>query len=303
MKNKKKIAWLGGDLRQYTAATVLSRGVWDIHMWGLDRSGEEEDGICFCGSCREAITGSAGIVFPLPATTDGVLLNCPFDSSDTHIRMDEILTMIEPGMIVIGGKIPAEFMANAEAKGVRVRDYFDSEEFQIQNAYTTAEAALSIAMNSLDKNICGAKVAVTGYGRIARHLVRLLKNLGAEVTVAARKDSDLAWAFSIGCSTVKIESENKSMHGLSPLLHGYDIIYNTVPHWLFDRNFLEKSDKKTFLVDLASVPGGVDICAAKEFGSNVLWATSLPGKYAPVSAGDLIASCVSRILHEEVETE
>ena len=85
------------------------------------------------------------------------------------------------------------------------------------------------------------------------------------------------------------------------LIHqGYDVIYNTVPHWLFGRDFLACADPKTFLIDLASVPGGVDIRAAKELGSNVLWATSLPGKYAPRSAGTLIGSCVDRILREEV---
>lgn len=301
MKSKKKIALLGGDLRQYIAATFLDNGIWDIYMWGLNRSEKDGDNIVFCERWEDAIAGCSAVVLPLPATTDGVLLNCPFDSANTRVRLDEILAKMEGGMIVVGGKIPMEFVANAEGKGICVRDYFGLEEFQIQNAYTTAEAAVSIAMNSLNKNICGAKVAITGYGRIAKHLVRLLNHLGADVTVAARKESDLAWAFSTGCSVLKIENDGKD--GLSQLAHGYDIIYNTVPHWLFDRAFLEKADRKTFIVDLASVPGGVDICAAKELGSNVLWATSLPGKYAPKSAGELIGTCVDGILREEVSGE
>jgi len=43
----------------------------------------------------------------------------------------------------------------------------------------------------------------------------------------------------------------------------------------------------------------VDICAAKEQGNNVLWATSLPGKYAPESAGRLIADWIENVLSEE----
>ena len=88
-------------------------------------------------------------------------------------------------------------------------------------------------------------------------------------------------------------------NALERLCHGYDVIYNTVPHWLFDRPFLEEVERSTFLIDLASVPGGVDVCAAKELSSNVLWATSLPGKYAPMSAGALIADCVVSILNKE----
>ena len=53
------------------------------------------------------------------------------------------------------------------------------------------------------------------------------------------------------------------------------------------------------IIELASAPGGVDICAARELSSNVLWASSLPGKYAPYSAGALIAECVKDILLSE----
>ena len=118
----------------------------------------------------------------------------------------------------------------------------------------------------------------------------------AHVTVAARKREDLAWAQSLGCDTVRLRE------GVTPreLAVGFDVIYNTVPHWLFGRDFLEMTGKDTFLIDLASVPGGVDVLAAKELGSNVLWATSLPGKYAPKSAGESIADCVKKILLEEV---
>ena len=297
MKGKKKLALLGGDLRQYTAAVILSRGAYDIKMWGLDKSGRGEDSVGFCRGWEEAIDGAMGVVLPLPASTDGVLLNCPFDSSASPPRLSDLLGKMEAGGIIIGGKIPATFASLAEARGIRVFDYFQSEEFQIHNAYTTAEAAISIAMNSLDKNIVDAKIAITGYGRIAKHLVHLLRSLSVDVTVAARKDSDLAWARSLGCETLKITSGEKE-RPMSPLARGYDVIYNTVPHWLFDREFLETMDPTTFIIDLASVPGGVDICAAKELGSNVLWATSLPGKYAPRSAGALIASCVEQILEE-----
>ena len=296
MKSKQQIAMLGGDLRQYAAAVRLSRGDWTVRLWGMDRSGRGEDSVGFYRTCEEAVDGADAVVLPLPASTDGTTLNCPFDASERHLRLSELLGMMKEGSVIVGGRIPEPFCHSAEAKGIRVRDYFDSEEFQIENAYTTAEAAISIAMNSLNRNLCGASVAVTGYGRIAKHLVRLLMAIGAKVTVAARKGSDLAWAHSLGCATLKLGTPQ----AIESLSHGYDVIYNTVPHWLFDRAFLESADPSTFLIDLASVPGGIDICAAKELGSNVLWATSLPGKYAPISAGDLIADCVDRILSEEV---
>lgn len=296
MNTKHRLAMLGGDLRQYTAAVMLSKKNWDVRLWGLRTAGEGVEGVTLVDHPEDAITGAVGVVLPLPVSVDGVLLNSPMDPSDTRLRLQDLLSYTGEGQWIVGGKIPESFTAQAEAKGLSVYDYFLSEEFQIQNAYTTAEAAVSIAMNRLNRTLMGAKVVITGYGRIAKHLSNLLRSLGAQVTVAARKKSDLAWAKSFGCETLDI-SHGGAIHDLR---RGYDVIYNTVPHWLFDRSFLEGADPSTFLIDLASVPGGVDIGAAKELGSNVLWATSLPGKYAPDSAGELIANCVDRILREEV---
>ena len=64
------------------------------------------------------------------------------------------------------------------------------------------------------------------------------------------------------------------------------------------REFLSKVDRNTMLVELASVPGGFDVCAARELGANISWALSLPGKYAPESAGTIIAESVLEILKE-----
>lgn len=299
MKDINKIAVLGGDQRQYTAAAVIGKSTERVCIWGIYTSEISNDRLTVCDSCEAAVENASAVILPLPASPDGIYLNCPFCDKE-KIKLCDIIDSMERDTIIIGGRIPKDLIARAEKKGIKVRDYFLSEDFQIKNAYITAEAALSIAMNSLDKNIRNSKIAVTGYGRIAKHLVRLLVGMGADVTVAARKESDLAWGYSSGCSVLKIDGSDVGQNNIYKLSKGYDVIYNTVPCWLFDRFFLTEVDKKTFIIDLASAPGGVDICAAKELGANVLWATSLPGKYAPASAGELIASCVKEILQSEV---
>ena len=140
-------------------------------------------------------------------------------------------------------------------------------------------------------------MAVTGYGRISKHLCRLLNCFGARVTVVARDPNALLWASALGCNTLLLD-EDRSV--LKELYFGFDAIYNTVPTWIFDRAHLEGLDKKTLIIDLASAPGGVDIKAARELGANVNWATSLPGKYAPQSAGEHIAECIDSIIKREV---
>ena len=296
MKSNIKISMLGGDLRQLAVAQRLSERYDNIDLWGLVTSAPfTADGVRMASSLSESVKDADVILLPLPASVDGVTLNAPLAEVSERVRLSAVAERAREGALLIGGRIPESFVGLAERGGVSVRDYFESEDFQIKNAYTTAEAALSIAMNSLDKNIRGSRVAITGYGRIAKHLCSLLMSIGARVTVAARRQSDLSFAESFGCETKRIVEGADWWRALA---HGYDVIYNTVPSWIFGREFLSCVDKNTFIVDLASAPGGIDIRAAKELGSNVSWATSLPGKYAPRSAGEIIASCVERIIEE-----
>ena len=287
---------LGGDLRQLAVAERLAERYDNINLWGLSAAAiGDVGGVREVQEVAEAIEGADILLLPLPASVDGVTVNSPLSDTSERLRMSRIAEMARDGAIVIGGKIPEAFARTAEKKGLTVKDYFESEDFQIKNAYTTAEAALSIAMNALDRNIRGARVAITGYGRIAKHLATLLMAIGARVTVAARRESDVSFAESLGCESRRI---TEGADWWRALTHGYDVIYNTVPTWIFGRDFLSAVDKKTLIVDLASAPGGVDIRAARDLGSNVSWATSLPGKYAPRSAGEIIASCVLRIIEE-----
>lgn len=302
MKSDFKIAVLGGDLRQYAAASTLCEHGWKIALWGLEISGEHDTGIELCDSFEKATEGANVWLLPLPSTVAGNMLNCPLYTQGKGLKLKDILSDINEKTIVIGGRIPDFITEDLKKRNIRTFDYFESEDFQIRNAYTTAEAALSIAMNSLNREIKGSEIAITGFGRISKHLCILLKALGANVTVLARKEADLAFAECIGAKTLSIESDSVKKKALRALESGYDIIYNTVPSWLFDRIFLERVDKKTFIIELASAPGGIDVCAAKELESNVLWAASLPGKYAPESAGKLIGDCVDRIIEKEVYT-
>ena len=55
------------------------------------------------------------------------------------------------------------------------------------------------------------------------------------------------------------------------------------------------------MIDLASLPGGVDFSAAQELGLESRAGTFLPGKTAPESAAEIIKQTVYTILEEEEE--
>ena len=64
------------------------------------------------------------------------------------------------------------------------------------------------------------------------------------------------------------------------------------------RELLEKLPPESLIIDLASQPGGVDKKAAAELGCRLLHALSLPGKYAPETAGELVGRAVLALLQE-----
>lgn len=284
MKKIKKLIFLGGDARQKIAAQGFIDAGHTVKILFCEESEAP--------NVEDALFSADIAVLPLPSSTDGVSLNAPLWKAN-GIKLSEIVDSLSPKTLLIGGRIPESTVVSAQEKGVRVIDYFKSEAFQIENAYTTSEAALSIAMNNIKKNVRGASFAVTGYGRIARTLTELLLKLGAKVCVLARKESDLAWARLAGANAKRIDERS-----VGSLCEGYDVIFNTVPTWLFFEDFLLRLDKQTLIIDLASSPGGVDVSAAKKLSSNILWASSLPGKYAPESAGRLIGECIKNIISE-----
>lgn len=294
MKNKPQIAVLGGDMRQYAVAKELSKKNVSVYVSGLCMECIDGRAIKLCEEYSSAVSAADAVVLPLPAATDGVWLNCLGCKKEDRISLENIISAMSEKAVLLGGSIPRSIAVKAQARGIKVYDYFLSEKLQIKNAYITAEAALSVAMNSLDRCIRGSRVAVTGTGRISRLLSELLVSVGADVCTVGRSNDKLVYFELSGCETL-IMNENWQ----DELLEGYDVIFNTVPSWLFDRNFLENVDKDTLIIELASAPGGVDICAARELMSNVRWAPSLPGKYAPYSAGKLIAECIVEIMSSE----
>lgn len=295
-----KTAVLGGDGRQLSAARRLAIGGHEVAVWGLAGPPEAFGSAVRVRDWRDAIRGAQVILLPLPVTGDGVRVNVTTvgpGADGVELRLTHLLEALEPGQRIFGGRIPPNFRASAEDKGIRVEDYSANELFQIRNAVPTAEGAVEIAMRELPVTLAGIEAAVIGYGRIGRVLARLLSSLGARVTVAARKGSDLAWAELTGYLPHRIATDE----GGSTLtaLTTSRVIFNTVPHWLFTRDVMECLRQDVLLIDLASAPGGIDPQAAEEIGMRVIRAPGLPGKCAPETAGEITADTVIDIVARE----
>lgn len=275
---------VGGDPRQAALARALSEDGHTVHTYALERGVDAS----LSAEALSGISVADCVILPLPAS-DGGQLNAPL--SDRRVALSEVLDALRPGQLLCAGRISAALQEDAKARKLRLVDYFAREELAVANAVPTSEGAIQIAMEELPVTLHGARVLLIGAGRLGKVLCQQLRGLGANVSLAARKFSDLAWAQVWGCRAERSDQ-------LSGWLCGYDLIVNTVPAPVLGREELGDVKPGCLVIDLASKPGGVDFSAASELGVKVIWALSLPGKTAPVTAGLAIKNAIYNILTE-----
>lgn len=262
---------LGGDKRLKYAADYLEKFGLAVYRFATFGHGGNVSDIEKCKF----------IVGPVPFSTDNINLNAPY--ADEKISFTYLGGILSPGQFLIGGNVPDIFPCHTI-------DVLKRDDFAILNAVPTAEGVLEIAMHETEKTIAGSHVLVTGFGRTGKIICRLFANMGARVTAAARKSADMAKAEAYGYNVAHISSlcfADKA-----------DIVVNTVPFPIITENVINKLSPDTLLIEVASKPGGFDRTAADKKGLRIIDAPSLPGKVAPITAGEIIGRTALTIFNE-----
>ena len=265
-----KITVAGGDRRMKTVAELFIKN-------GFDCNTEE---IKTKSRLLSEINASDAVLLPMPCSKNG-FLNSPFANDD--VLIEEVFSAGNEKTLFLGGMIP-----KSEKNAI---DYAFSEEFLIKNAVLTAEGALEIAMREMKTALHGSNLLIVGFGRIGSYLAKILKELGASTVVVARSEKSKANAEISGHKVIGTD-------GLASALPFADAVFNTVPSILFNENELSALKKGAFIIDLASLPGGVDFNSAEKLGVKAIHALGLPGKYAPETAGKIIFEAAMTILRE-----
>lgn len=283
----KTVSVVGGDLRALTLAELLEKDGYEVIVCGFDKgidTGELRTAKTLCDALDSEV-----IVLPIPASGDGIYINAPY--AEEKFSMDEFFSCIGPSKLVLAGHVSKKLADRFAAEGVACIDYYNREELMVKNAVPTAEGAVEIALSEMPVTLYGSSALVIGYGRIGKILTRILLALGAKVTVSARRLGDIAWIESVGAKAIYTDS-------VAAYAGSFDVIFNTVPSIVIGEEALAAMKPEALVIDLASVPGGVDIEAAKSLNRRIIWALSLPGKTAPISAGRIIKDTVQNILAE-----
>ncbi len=290
---KKTFLIAGGDLRFATLAGCLADS-YTVYAVGFDRNVALPEKVRLINRITDMNVRADYIVLPLPVSADGVTVSTPYSGSSLSI--ESLVPVVKENGIVFGGMISSDIKKFFEKKGIAVEDYAKREEFAVLNAVATAEGALQITMEELATTLSGRKILILGAGRIAKVLIDMLSGFHADVTVAARKCSDLAWARVYGCKAVHIGN-------IDSVLSESEIFFNTVPAVILDEKKLKLIDKRSLVIDLASKPGGMDFDTAGSLGIKAVWLLSLPGKVAPVTSGEIIAETIENILSERGDAD
>lgn len=285
MLKNKIIIVAGGDMRQANVAKQFAKDN-TVYCIGLELSyGIHEDKRTVDQLILSGVTADY-IIFPMPVSIDNNTVNCPF--SNTPLLIDDVLSLANENTYIYGGKISSDIKQHLENKKLWYLDYLEKEELAVLNAVPTAEGAIQIAMEEMATTIYGTNCLVVGFGRISKVLIPRLLALGAKVTVSARKYSDLAWIEVLGCEAVHTRD-------LKLAMGGKQLIINTVPATVLTDTQLSQAEDNALIIDLASKPGGIDFKTANKLGLKTIWALSLPGKVAPITAGEIIYNTIKNI--------
>lgn len=160
-------------------------------------------------------------------------------------------------------------------------DLLQDSQYLAENAEITADRAIIRLGAHLPVTISGCPILVIGWGRIGKCLAQKLKALNADITVAARKETDRATLCSLGYQTIDTADLQKS-------LPNYRVIINTAPFPMITERDRRSCHPECVFLDLASTPGIM--------GDGILWERGLPSRDAPESSGKLIGQTVLRYL-------
>lgn len=189
--------------------------------------------------------------------------------------VSQLLDQLSLDIHVFGGHLD-----RPELGGYRCHDLLEDPVYLAKNAQLTAHCALTIAAERLPVTLEDLPVLIIGWGRIGKCLAKLLRDCGAEVSVAARSLSDRAMIEALGATP-------EDPADLSFILKRYRVIFNTAPAPILNETQLGYCRPDVLKIDLASTPGIA--------GADVIHARGLPAKCVPESSGKLIARTILRL--------
>ena len=198
-------------------------------------------------------------------------------SAKGGLERERVLALIPACRAVLaGGDVKEEELAQT---ALVVRPEKD-ETFLRKNARLTAEGALATVMRVKKRALMRETALVTGYGRIGREMTARLCALGMFVIVCARSEEQMRMAHAAGAHSVPLAQ-------IAAASRQAEVMINTIP---------AETARDTPIIELASAPYGLEMQKAVKLGLQVCVESGLPGRYAPLDAGEALFDALTRAM-------
>lgn len=259
----------------------------DERMRGLLRAAEQAGWETAHVTQAEQDVGEAdAVALPWPRSfRDGALVT----ADGQGMEKERTLARIPPCRAALAGDGVTEEELPRVQRIVRPgRD----EAFLRKNARLTAEGALLSILKRRKRALLAGTAVVTGYGRIGQEMTARLCAMGMFVIVCARNEGQMRMAHAAGAHPVPLAQ-------IASACAQADVIVNTVPARVLDADALARVPRDTPVIELASAPYGLDMQQAVQLGLQVAVENGLPGRYAPLDAGEALFEALARGLNAE----
>lgn len=282
MRNDINILIAGGDMRQvHCAARLVER--YSTGITGFDFKALP-DTVKHLADPLPAADSYDFAVLPMLALGEGGEVSAPFYSGT--LAAETVASAVRDGGTIFTGRGDSRLAELFPRQ--RLISYLGREELQLRNASLTAEGAVQLALERLDTALSGLPVLIVGLGRIGTALALILRGFGADITVAVRSPQAEAKARMLGVKSVRTDA----------LGGDFALVFNTAPAEIFTSDNIGRFRDDALFIELASDSGGFSTEAAEALGARLIRANGLPGKTAPVTAGEIIADAVAAIIEE-----
>ncbi len=286
-----KAAIIGGDARQLEVIRKLTALNASLYLVGFDQLDHG-----FTGATKmdlEDLPLSEVDALILPVNGSGPEGEIDTIFSNKKIKFtEELLQKTKQSCTVFSGitnPYLTKCTSNANKKHIKL---FERDDVAIYNAIPTVEGTIMMVIQHTDFTIHQSNLMVLGFGRVGFTVARTFANLGANVSVGARRSEHIARITEMGFKPFYLDDLENEVESI-------DVCINTIPAPIITSNIISKMPSHTLIIDLASKPGGTDFRFAEKRGIKALLAPGLPGIVAPKTAGKIIANVLTQLLMDE----
>ncbi|WLD95203.1 dipicolinic acid synthetase subunit A [Alkalihalobacillus sp. AL-G] len=283
-----KAAIIGGDARQLEVIRKLTELNATLYLVGFDQLDHGFTGAKKVGLEEIPLNELNAIILPVSGSGSTGEIETIFSNKKIYLT-EEILKQTNQTCTVYSG-ITNDYLTNCtkslNRKHVKL---FERDDVAIYNSIPTVEGTIMMVIQHTDTTIHQSNVMVLGLGRVGMSVARTFANLGANVSVGARKSEHLARITEMGLKAFYLKD-------LESEVNKVDVCINTIPIQIVTANVIAKMPAHTLIIDLASKPGGTDFRFAEKRGIKALLAPGLPGIVAPKTAGKIIANVLTQLL-------